>query len=250
MSNKEITLLNDQEWPGAGFGFEVPISPEKSALGVIDMQHYAIDPDEHLARAIRSHSESLFAGYARRVAGAIGQTHALLASFREAGRRVFFTRHGMQLPDGSDLIARRRSREELARRTSSSKSGHLPAQGSHGYEIIPQLAPAPGELILDKNTSSAFNSTPIELFLKNMGVETIILAGIASDQCVLATALDAADRGLHVIIATDACANLDPGSAFATQVLFGRVWGYVMPTEDIIQWLKTGGQPQRTRLKV
>ena len=99
------------------------------------------------------------------------------------------------------------------------------------------------------SASSAFNSTPIDLFLRNMNVQTVVLTGLASDQCVLATALDAADRGFHVIIAADACANLDPGSAEAVQILFGRVWGYVMRTQDIIDWLKTGQKPSRTRLE-
>jgi hypothetical protein len=53
-----------------------------------------------------------------------------------------------------------------------------------------------------------------------------------------------------VILVSDACANLDPGSAQATQVLFGRVWGYVMTTDDVIDWLSTGEPPSRTRLTV
>ena len=59
-----------------------------------------------------------------------------------------------------------------------------------------------GELVVDKNTSSAFHTTPIDLYLRNMGVETIVLTGVAADMCVFATALDAADRGFHVISTT------------------------------------------------
>jgi nicotinamidase-related amidase len=247
MPSKAITLLSDQEWPSTAFEFDLPISPEKSAMGVIDMQRYCIHPDEHLGKTILNHTEEIFVDYARSVEGAIKKTQSLLSCFREAGRRVFFTQHGMQLPDGSDLIARRRRREAVAHQ-SGSQSGHMTVKGSRGYEIIPELAPQAGEMIFDKNTSSAFHSSPIDLFLRNQQVETLVLAGIASDQCVFTTALDAADRGFHVIIATDACANLDPGSALAVQVLFGRVWGYVMSTEDIIQWLKTGEKPSRTRL--
>ncbi len=103
--------------------------------------------------------------------------------------------------------------------------------------------------MLDKNTSSAFHSTAIDLLLRNMNADTVILTGIASDQCVFATALDAADRGFHVIIAADACANLDPGSAEAVQILFGRVFGYVMRTPAIIEWLETGNEPRETRIK-
>ena len=82
-----------------------------------------------------------------------------------------------------------------------------------------------------------------------MQIQTIVLTGVAADQCVLATAIDAADRGFHVIVASDAVANLDPGSAEATQILFGRVWGYVMSTDDIIRWMTTGKTPSNTRFK-
>ena len=77
----------------------------------------------------------------------------------------------------------------------------------------------------------------------------IVMTGIASDQCVFASSLDAADRGFDVIIAADACANYDPGSAEAVQILFGRVWGYVMQTRDIIEWLETGRDPLHTHLE-
>ncbi|GIT29967.1 MAG: hypothetical protein Ct9H300mP1_20130 [Planctomycetaceae bacterium] len=81
----------------------------------------------------------------------------------------------------------------------------------------PRVEPLDGELILDKNTSSAFHSSPFDLYLRNMRVETLVMTGVAADQCVLATAIDAADRGFHVIMAPDACANVDPGSAEATR---------------------------------
>ena len=126
----------------------------------------------------------------------------------------------------------------------------MTTKGDPAYEIHPRVAPQPDDLILDKNTSSAFHSSPIDLYLRNMQIETIVLTGVASDQCVLATAIDAADRGFHVILAKDAVANLDPGSAEVTQILFGRVWGYVMSTDDIIQWMATGQKPGKTRIDV
>ena len=129
-------------------------------------------------------------------------------------------------------------------------SGHMAAKGDPGYEIDARVQPVEGELVLDKNTSSAFHTTPIDLFLRNMGIDTLVLTGVAADQCVLATAIDAADRGFHVILATDAVANLDPGSAEATQILFGRVWGYAMTTDDILHWLQTSEPPERPRLQV
>ena len=249
MPGKQITLLDDSQWPSAAFGVELPIRRESAALVVVDMQHYCIDAKGHLADSVSTGHAAVHAGYEQRVQVAITNVARLLGSFRGAGRRVVYTRHGIQTPGGQDLVLRRRGREAIARDATDDASGHMAANGTHGYEIIPDLAPREGELVLDKNTSSAFHTTPIDLYLRNMGIDTIICTGVAADQCVFATALDAADRGFHVIIARDACANLDPGSAEAVQILFGRVWGYVMLTDDILTWLETGTAPTHTHIE-
>lgn len=246
---KEIVLLDDDEWPSAGFFFTLPLRRESAALGVIDVQRYALNADGHLAHTVEQHCPQLQQAFLKRTDAMVANIQRLQAAFREQNRRVFFTRHGAQLSDGSDLVARRRGREAAALAATGEASGHMAVKGDAAYEIDRRVAPRLGEMILDKNTSSAFHSTPIDLYLRNMHIDTLILTGVAADQCVLATAIDAADRGFHVIVAADACANLDPGSAEATQILFGRVWGYVMSTAEIIKWLSTGASPERTRLK-
>ena len=250
MSGKQVTILDDQEWPTTGFSFTLPIQPESTALGVIDVQRYFMDTDGNIAHTLQQHSPALQAEFLERVESMTVNVQKLLEVFRNTNHRAFFTRHGAQTDDGADLIKRRRSREDTALASTSGRSGHMAVKGNSSYEVDLRVAPQPGELVFDKNTSSAFHTTPIDLYLRNMQIETIVLTGVAADQCVLATAIDAADRGFHVIIASDACTTLDPGSAEATQILFGRVWGYVMTTDDIIHWLKTGQTPTRTRLRV
>ena len=247
MPGKHITLLDDDQWPAKGFDFELPIGRESVALGVIDVQRYCIDPESDLACVVKGQNPELFEDYSVRVQEMISNIQKLQSTFREATRKVFFTRHGAQTDDGSDLILRRRRREKVARE--SSDAGHMPRNGDLGYEVLDAVAPRDGELVFDKNTSSAFHSTPIDVFLRNMEIDTLVLAGVAADMCVLTTALDAADRGFHVIIASDACATFDAGSAEATQILFGRVFGYVMQTEEIIGWLKTGTVPSARRIE-
>ena len=247
MPRLQIDLLDDSEWPDAGFSFELPIKPERTALIVVDVQRYATDTTGNLADTVRHHQPELQAGFAARAEQMIANIQRLLSRFRSAARRVIYTCHGAQSADGSDLILRRRGRENEARHSTDGDSGHMPVKKDPGYAIDSRVAPQADELILDKNTSSAFHTTPIDLYLRNMEIETLVLTGVAADQCVLATAIDAADRGFHVILASDAVANLDPGSAAATQILFGRVWGYVMTTDDILSWMTSGEPPQRTR---
>ena len=249
MAEKQITLVKDQDWPAAGFSFELPIRPESCALGVIDVQHYALDSEGDLAHTLRQNSTDVFQEFSRQAERMVSNIQKLLSAFREQRRQVVYTRHGAFLPGGPDLIVRRRGREEVARDSGDCASGHMAVRGDSGHEILAQVAPQRGELVLDKNTSSAFHSSPMDLLLRNMKVETLVLTGLATDQCVLATAIDAADRGFHVILAADACAGFDAGSAEAVQILFGRVWGYVMLTDDIVHWLQTGDKPNRTRLQ-
>ncbi|MFN0172336.1 MAG: cysteine hydrolase family protein [Bryobacteraceae bacterium] len=250
MVSKHIELLSDREWPSDAFAVSLPIRRETAALGVIDMQHYALNPASDLIHTVKAHREELYRQFAAEAGIAVANTARLIECFRGARRRVVYTRHGMLLPDGADLVVRRRGREAAALESMSGHSGHLPLRGTAGHQIVDELAPLPGELVLDKNTSSAFNSTSIEMFLRNMGVDTLVLTGVASDQCVFATALDAADRGFHVIIASDATAGFDPGSTRAVQILFGRVWGYVMETSAVIRWMETGEKPSATRHQV
>ncbi len=229
-----IEFLTDDEWPG-GFDFELPVSVPRSALLCVDVQTYCTDPAGHLAATIQSSSPGGFAEYAGRVAGMLRNVIRLQRAFREAGRPLVHTRHGALAADGTDLVQRRRSREN-----SAGESGHMPVRGTPGHEILAEAAPLDSELVLDKDTSSAFNSTPIDLVLRNMGLDTLVVCGLAAEQCVNITSLDAADRGFHVMIASDACAGFDPGLARACQVLFRRVYGSVVTTDGALGWLQRG----------
>ena len=250
MPGKQITLLDDEQWPGEAFGVSLPIDPDTTALGVIDVQHYALDSKSDAAGVVQTHNPELQRDFVQRAGAMVANIETLLTAFRARSNRVFYTRHGQQLRDGSDLIARRRGREQIAHDSTGGTAGHMALKGEPAYDVVADIAPRDGELVLDKNTSSAFHSTAIELFLRNMGIETMVLTGVAADMCVFATALDAADRGFHVIIAADACETFDKGSAEAVQILFGRVWGYVMNTADIVTWLTSGHAPEQTRLQV
>ena len=249
MPRFQIDLLDDSEWPTAGFSFALPIHPERTALVVVDVQRYALDAAGNLADTVRRLYPELQAGFEQRADRMITNIQRLLSCFRADNRRVLYTRHGAQSRDGQDLVLRRRGREAETRESTEGQPGHMPRRGDPGYAIDNRVAPQADELVLDKNTSSAFHTTPIDLYLRNMGIDTLVLTGVAADQCVLATAIDAADRGFHVILTSDAVANLDPGSAAATQILFGRVWGYVMTTDDLLTWLQTEQPPDRTRLE-
>ena len=93
---------------------------------MIDVQGYVLNTDGHLARTVQQHNPELQQGFLDRAESMIANIQRLQAAFREQDRRVFFTRHGAQLPDGSDLVVRRRGREEAALAATFSRSrAHL-----------------------------------------------------------------------------------------------------------------------------
>ncbi|OGR34591.1 MAG: isochorismatase [Desulfovibrionales bacterium GWA2_65_9] len=100
-------------------------------------------------------------------------------------------------PDGSDA--------EAFRRGLFGQGRGLCRSGTPGADIVPELAPLPGEHHIVKRRFSAFLGTQFELVLRRLGVQTLVLAGTQYPNCIRATAVDALSRDYRVIVVTDAC---------------------------------------------
>ncbi|MEB3261825.1 MAG: isochorismatase family cysteine hydrolase [Cyanobacteriota bacterium] len=79
------------------------------------------------------------------------------------------------------------------------------APGSRGAEVIPELMPLADEVLLPKSSSSPFSSTTLDYLLRNLGIRTLVVLGLLTDQCIDHTVKDAADRGYRVVCLVDAC---------------------------------------------
>lgn len=77
--------------------------------------------------------------------------------------------------------------------------------GSRAAQVIAELQPLADELVLPKSSSSPFSSTTLDYLLRNIGIRTLVVAGLLTDQCIDHTVKDAADRGYRVVCLTDAC---------------------------------------------
>lgn len=99
--------------------------------------------------------------------------------------------------DGSDV--------ELFRRAAFAEGRGICVAGSEGAEIIPELAPLPGELRLLKRRFSAFLFTELDALLRRLGVDTLVIGGTQYPNCVRGTAVDAMSRDYRVVVVTDAC---------------------------------------------
>jgi len=104
--------------------------------------------------------------------------------------------------------ARRAGMPVLHVRHQGGAGARLLAAGTPGADIHPAVAPAPGEALVDKARASAFHGTDLAARLDALGVTHLALAGMMSNNCVVATALSAVERGLAVSVLHDACAAM------------------------------------------
>ena len=103
---------------------------------------------------------------------------------------------------------------------------------------MPQIAPREDELIVDKLTSGAFNSSILDHSLRNMGVSDVVIVGIATDMCVFGTARVAAELGYNSLLCEDACATYTAKAQEDAMLMHARVFGRVATTEDVIAELE------------
>ena len=140
----------------------------------------------------------------------------LLDGFRAAGLPVLHTRE-CHAPDLSDCPPAKRLRGAPSLRIGDpGPMGRILIAGEPGAEILPELAPLPGETVIDKPGKGAFYATNLQQILQARGITQLIVAGVTTEVCVQTTMREANDRGYDCVLAQDATESYFPAFKTAT----------------------------------
>src|SRR5262247_3379621 len=178
------------------YGLEIPqnlaetCNPRRTALLIYDMQVGII-------------------GQIQNGRELVARVKQLLEAARAAGLRVFFMRH-MSLPKEASGVFQLRMAMAWQRVKSVGEVKPWFLRGSPGFELVPELKPLPSEVVFDKITMSAFESTPLDIALRDCGINSFIIVGVATEIGLEPTVRHGCDLGYIPILVTDACGAGDP----------------------------------------
>jgi nicotinamidase-related amidase len=209
------------------------LAPERTALVIIDMQRDFLLPG----------------GFGESLGNDVGQLlkvvaplAGLIAAARAAGIMLIHTREG-HLPDLSDCPPAKHSRGAPSKRIGDpGRYGRILIRGEYGHDIVDELAPVDGEVVIDKPGKGAFYATPLQDVLSEAGITTLLVTGVTTEVCVHTTTREANDRGYECLVVSDCVGSYFPEfqrvglEMIAAQ---GGIFGWVADSAAVVPALYT-----------
>lgn len=211
--------------------FDYHFDLSRSALVIIDMQRDFVEPGG-FGQSLGNDVSLLTA--------IVPACQRVLTAWRAAGGRVVHTREA-HAPDLSDCPAAKRNRGNPSLRIGDTgPMGRILVAGEPGNQIIPALAPLPGEIVIDKPGKGAFYATDLHQRLQAAQVTHLIVMGVTTEVCVQTTLREANDRGFDCLLLEDCTESYFPAFKTATLEMVraqGAIVGWTAPSALLLQAL-------------
>jgi nicotinamidase-related amidase len=213
------------------FTFDFELEPLATGLIVVDMQYASGSRETGLGKLLKAQGKQELARYRYdRIEQVVVPTiQRLLAFFRKHDLQVIYLTMGSEMPDYSDALPHLKA-------FFASSNNRI---GTREHEILEELSPQPGELVLNKTTMGAFNSTNLDSILWSRGIKYLLFTGVSTNMCVDTTARDGADRGFRCVIIEDGCGASAQSYHDAALITFRRLFGKVKSSREVIRELES-----------
>jgi nicotinamidase-related amidase len=206
--------------------------PGKTALIVIDMQRDFLLPGG-FGESLGNDVDQL-----RKVVSPLAD---LIAAARVAGVMVIHTREG-HAPDLSDCPAAKLNRGAPSKRIGDEgKYGRILIRGEYGHDIVDELAPIDGEVVIDKPGKGAFYATELQDVLTDGGITQLLITGVTTEVCVHTTTREANDRGYECLVVSDCVGSYFPEFQRVGLEMIkaqGGIFGWVADTAAVLPALR------------
>lgn len=206
----------------------LPVTIERSALIVVDMQNAYCSEGGYLDRVGFDVSGS---------APVIAEVRRTVDACKASGMTVIYLQNGFE-PDGRDIGGPtapvwHKSNALRYMRENPDWTGKLLIKGTWDHAIVDELAPAPGDLVIQKSRYSGFAGTNLDQILSAKRIETVLVCGVATNVCVESTIRDAYHREYFPVMITDATLAAGPGAQEATEFNVLRFFGWLTTGADL-----------------
>jgi len=198
---------------------KIEIDRKKTALLVVDMQRFFVERPEKPQKGWEPFYETI----ERTV---IPNNRRILAAFRKNRMEVIYAIIQCRTHDGRD--------RSLDHKATGFNELLLPP-GSVGSEIVPELKPLETEVVLRKTTDSVVAGTTLRLMLPNMGIATVVVTGVYTDQCVSGTVRSLADESFKVWLIEDACRAATEEIQNHELMVLNNIYCHVINTYELLE---------------
>lgn len=227
--DKFITDQDRQIYEASGFGARGGFG-NRPALVIVDVNNAFVgDRDEPIFDSIKKWRHSCGPAAWK----AIPPTQHVLRAARASRIPIFFTTGVDARPDGFD----RGAWSFKNNRSSEDQKINTTVPGIRGKDIIKQIEPLPSEIVIRKYKPSAFYGTPLQSFLVDLQIDTLLICGTTTSGCVRGTVIDAFNSNYHITVIEDCCFDRFESSHAMTLFDINAKYGDVISSDEVARYL-------------